>query len=149
MTSKGDKVAWIAVPSPEELPAEVSAEIGDVSERIGFLRKVLEEGPADGLEPIDKWQDVRTAGRAGTYYLVYFGADKPTEWKVELPRGGLNDPLTLKAEVLDTWGMTVTPVDEVFELKPEGRYRYTCPDRPALRLPGKPYLAVRLCKARP
>ena len=40
MTSKGDKVAWIAVPSPGELPPEVSAEIGDVSERIGFLPNV-------------------------------------------------------------------------------------------------------------
>jgi len=32
--------AWIAVPSPDELPAEVADEIGDISERIGFLPNV-------------------------------------------------------------------------------------------------------------
>src|SRR5262249_60277442 len=60
--------------------------------RIAFLRKVLEEGPPEGLEPIDKWQDVRTAGKKGEYYLVYFGRDNPTEWTFELPRAGLKDP---------------------------------------------------------
>ena len=34
------KAAWISVPSPDELPAEVATEIGDVSERIGFLPNV-------------------------------------------------------------------------------------------------------------
>ena len=32
--------AWIAVPSPDELPAEVADQIGDVTERIGFLPNV-------------------------------------------------------------------------------------------------------------
>ena len=30
---------------------------GQSTKRLGFLRKVLEEGPEGGLEPIDKWQD--------------------------------------------------------------------------------------------
>ena len=121
---------------------------GKSPDRIAFLRKVLESGPADGLEPIDKWQDARTVGKKGEYYLVYFGAAKPTEWKVELPRGGLNQPLKLRAEILDTWEMTVTPVERVFHLKPTGRYLYTCANPPTIRLPGKPYLAIRFRKAR-
>jgi uncharacterized peroxidase-related enzyme len=41
MTTDHDvHAAWIAVPSPEELPVEVSDEIGDVSKRIGFLPNV-------------------------------------------------------------------------------------------------------------
>lgn len=32
--------AWIVVPSAEELPAEVSDQIGDISERIGFVPNV-------------------------------------------------------------------------------------------------------------
>jgi uncharacterized peroxidase-related enzyme len=32
--------AWIAVPSPDGLPAEVAEEIGDISERIGFVPNV-------------------------------------------------------------------------------------------------------------
>lgn len=122
---------------------------GKSMERIAFLRKVLEEGPAQGWEPIDKWQDVRTAGRKGEYYLVYFGNEKPTEWKVELPRGGLKEPLKLRAEILDTWGMTVTPIEGTFTLTPSGRYLYMCPDRPTIRLPGKPYVALRFRTASP
>src|SRR5512134_704285 len=34
------RAAWIAVPSPDALPPEVTAEIGDVSERIGFVPNV-------------------------------------------------------------------------------------------------------------
>jgi hypothetical protein len=52
----------------------------------------------------------------------------------------------LRVEVIDTWAMTVTAVKGVFEAKATGRYRLTCPDRPTLRLPGKPYLALRIRK---
>src|SRR5262245_61900302 len=53
---------------------------GQSPSRIAFLRKVLEDGPPDGLEPIDKWQNAHTAGKKGEYYLVYFGKEHPTEW---------------------------------------------------------------------
>jgi hypothetical protein len=48
---------------------------GQSPARIAFLRTILDAGPAEGINPIDKWQDLRTAGAAGEYYLVYFGAD--------------------------------------------------------------------------
>ncbi len=32
--------AWIPVPSPDGLPAEVADEIGDISERIGFVPNI-------------------------------------------------------------------------------------------------------------
>src|SRR5437868_1371421 len=56
---------------------------GKSPERIAFLRKVLEDGPKDGMEPIDKWQDDRTAGKRGAYYIVYFGKERPKEWAVD------------------------------------------------------------------
>lgn len=115
---------------------------GKSPERIAFLRKVLEEGPASGLEPIDKWQDERTAGKRGEYYLVYFGKEKPTEWAVGVPSSGLKEPLTLTAEVLDTWNMTVTPVSGRFTVKPAAKGRMVSEGK--IELPGKPYLAVRL-----
>ena len=41
MSTNGDvEPAWIAVPSPDDLPAEVADEIGDVAERIGFMPNV-------------------------------------------------------------------------------------------------------------
>ena len=41
MTHNRDQdAAWIAVPSPDELPTEVEDEIGDVAKRIGFMPNV-------------------------------------------------------------------------------------------------------------
>jgi hypothetical protein len=120
---------------------------GKSPERIAFLRKILEAGPPEGLEPIDKWQDHRTAGKKGEYYLVYFGKDRPAEWKFELPRAGVTGPLKLRVEVIDTWGMTVAPVKGAFTATPKGRYLLTCEDRPTVRLPGRPYMALRIRKA--
>ena len=58
---------------------------GQSPARLAFLRKVLERRPPEGLEPIDKWQDPHIAGKAGEYYLIYFGKERPTEWLFELP----------------------------------------------------------------
>src|SRR5262245_36882656 len=117
---------------------------GKSTDRIAFLRKVLEDGPRDGIEPIDKWQDDRTAGKKGEYYLVYFGKEKPTEWAVDLPRAGVDRPVSLTAEVLDTWNMTAKAVPGTFTLKPNGRYRLTADPPATIALPGTPYLAIRL-----
>ncbi len=51
---------------------------GQSPARLAFLRKILEAAPPDGLEPIDKWQDPHVAGKAGEYYLIYFGKERPT-----------------------------------------------------------------------
>lgn len=117
---------------------------GKSPDRIAFLRKVIEDGPKDGLEPIDKWQDDRTAGKKGDYYLLYFGKDKPTTWNVELPQAGVKDTLKLRVEVLDTWNNTVTPVRDEFTVKPNGRYRLIADPPVSITLPGTPYLALRI-----
>ena len=46
---------------------------GQSPARIAFLRKIIEGGPREGLEPIDKWQDAPVAGKKGEFYLVYLG----------------------------------------------------------------------------
>jgi hypothetical protein len=117
---------------------------GQSPPRIAFLRTILKEGPAEGLEPIDKWQEPRIAGKKGEYYLIYLGKETPTEWAFALPRAGLNDPLTLRVEVIDTWDMTITPLDGTFEVEPRDNYTLACPGRPRIGLPGKPYMALRL-----
>ena len=116
---------------------------GQSPPRIAFLRKVLEEGPTEGLEPIDKWQDGHIAGRKGSYYLIYFGKEKPTQWTFVLPTADFREPMKLKGEVLDTWNMTITPLPGIFEVRPADRYAYTCTNQPTVKLPGKPYLALR------
>ena len=54
---------------------------GESPARIAFLRDVLNEAPPEGIEPIDKWQNSRMGGRAGQYYLLYFGEAAPTAWR--------------------------------------------------------------------
>ena len=53
-------------------------------------------------------------------------------------------PLTLTAEVLDTWAMTVKPVPGRFTLRQKGGYRLAADPPASIPLPGSPYLAVRL-----
>jgi hypothetical protein len=117
---------------------------GQSPARIAFLKQVLETGPAEGLEPIDKWQDERTAGKAGEYYLIYFGKERPTEWSFELPKAGLKEGMRFAVEVLDTWEMTTAPVAGAFTIKAEGSYRYRGEGRGAVKLPGRPYIALRI-----
>jgi uncharacterized peroxidase-related enzyme len=40
LTDRNAQGAWIPVPSPDELPAEVADEIGEIAERIGFVPNV-------------------------------------------------------------------------------------------------------------
>jgi hypothetical protein len=120
--------------------------------RIAFLRKMIESGPPDGLDPVDKWQDDRTAGKPAQYYLIYFGKEKPTEWTFDLPGGPpgkheLSDGMSFRVEVLDTWDMTTTPVDGTFKIKAEGAYRYRAEGPNPVKLPGKPYMALRITRA--
>ncbi|HEX3357687.1 MAG TPA: DUF5060 domain-containing protein [Tepidisphaeraceae bacterium] len=112
--------------------------------RITFLKDVLDSSPAQGIDPIDKWQDHRTAGLAGEYYLVYFGKDRPTEWLFELPRAGLSEGMAFGVEIIDTWNMTITPANGVFKIVQDGTYRYHAAGLPKIKLPGNPYIALRI-----
>jgi len=121
---------------------------GQSPARIAFLRKILEEGPAEGLEPIDKWQNCPFAGKHGEYYLGYFGRETLREWPFELYKAGLSDGMKFKVEVIDTWDMTITPVKGVFEIKKRDNYYYADKDGRTVPLPGKPYMAIRICRIR-
>jgi hypothetical protein len=106
---------------------------GKSPERITFFRRILEESPKEGLEPFGRREvsenGYPTAGKAGEYYLTYFGARQPAQETFRLPEGG-----RYRAEIIDTWEMVVTVLEETSES------RFT------IDLPGKPYIAVRLRK---
>jgi hypothetical protein len=116
---------------------------GESPERIAFLRKILEEGPAN-LDPIDKWQDPDTAGLPGEYYLVYFGREAPESWPFQLYKTGVREGQVYEAEIIDTWNMTIDPVPGQFVTTRKDGYHYIDKDGRAVRLPGKPYHAIRL-----
>ncbi len=122
---------------------------GESPARLAFLKKVLATAPAEGIEPIDKWQDCPIGGQPGKYYLVYFGKETPSNWVFEIPKPPLGklqsaDGLKFTVEILDTWNMTVTPVSGIFTLQKKDGYAYVDKDGRSIALPGKPYLAIRI-----
>jgi hypothetical protein len=117
---------------------------GESPARIAFLRKILEEGPAGGLDPIDKWQNWNMAGKPGEFYLLYFGRETPSSWPFALFREGLADGMEFKVEIIDTWAMTITQADGVFTAKKKDRYSFVDRDGREVALPGKPGIALRI-----
>jgi len=123
--------------------------MGESPPRLAFLRKILEAGPAEGIEPIDEFYETHIGGKAGQYYLVYFGEEKPTTWTFALPRdppakNALAAGMKFHVDVLDTWNMTQTPVDGVFTLGKSVTYAFSAVDGAAIALPGRPYMALRI-----
>jgi hypothetical protein len=100
---------------------------GESAPRIAFLRKIVESAPAD-MNPI-AGSYYPCIGRAGEEYLEYLDYHQPAELTFELPASG-----RFRADVIDTWEMKITPVEGQFSGKAE------------LKLPGRPYLAVRFRK---
>jgi hypothetical protein len=137
--------------------------IGESVARIAFLRRIMEEGPEEGLDPVkstgayrialaggldnvvvqqlftpppgeEGWPRVQawwpTAGQPHKYYLSYMGENQASEFTVAVPPGEKYD-----AVLIDTWGMTETPLAE-------GVSRGD-----VLRFAPKPYQAVLLRRA--
>jgi hypothetical protein len=102
---------------------------GESPAKIQFLRKIMEEGPQLGQTSINfKW-DAAAGGVDSEYYLVYFGSSRPAFRLLQLPEG-----IQFKIDLIDTWEMTITPLEALFE----GACR--------VPLPGKPYQAIRIRK---
>ena len=122
---------------------------GQSPPRLAFLKKVLDDAPPEGIEPIDKWQHPEYGGQPGQYYLLYFGKQTPHSWEFLLPKPPLAKVqsaagMKFTAEVVDTWNMTVTPVEAVFTLKKKDDYFFGDKDGRSIELPGKPYMAIRI-----
>ncbi|HVW19647.1 MAG TPA: DUF5060 domain-containing protein [Opitutaceae bacterium] len=123
---------------------------GQSPARLKFLRRVMEGAPPEGINPIDKWQekDLNVGGKPGEYYLVYFGREPMSSWKFELYKTGLKGGEKFKAEVLDTWNMTVADAG-TFTTQAESKtnnYYFEDAQQRSIALPGRPYLAIRLTR---
>ena len=100
---------------------------GSSPARIAFLRRVMEEGPAEGLNPLPSAWDLPCAGIEDEYYLFYFGFNQPRfrEFKMKAD-------IRYTVELLDTWNMTVEKLSGSYE----GDFR--------IDLPGRTYMALRM-----
>jgi hypothetical protein len=119
---------------------------GQSPARLHFLKSILDTAPSTGIDPIDKWQDLRTAGKPGEYYLIYFGQEQPTRWTFELPRHELAAGMRFRADLIDTWNMTVEPIEGHFEIVVDGTYRYHDKSGRSITLPGLKFMAIRLTR---
>jgi hypothetical protein len=116
--------------------------------RIAFLRKLMEESPAPLSLP-DVSRDNLTAAAGEGYYLIYFGKQMNDNWLFNLPAKNGSFP-KLKAgkryqvDIIDTWDMTIKTSPLIFETAPENDYRLYDKDLKKVRLPLKPYIALRV-----
>jgi hypothetical protein len=81
--------------------------------------------PAERQEPASFYPVLR---RGDDYFLIYFGSAQPSRFTVFLPLGQ-----TYEADLIDTWNMTITPIQAV-------RSGQVVP------LPARPYQALRLIR---
>jgi Domain of unknown function (DUF5605) len=94
------------------------------------------------------------AGKPGEYYLVYFGKMSPGKWKFQLSRRSRKPPSELaggmkfQVDVIDTWNMTITPVDGAFTLNEvkDGEYTAFDTEGRSIDVPDKPWMALRITK---
>ncbi len=120
--------------------------------RIAFLRKIVEECP-NPLQMADVSRDNITSTAGGGVYIIYFGNQICNSWLFNLPirnaaaAYGYKRPAKgtrFKVEIIDTWEMTIKTYPETFETSQETDYRVYDKDYKNVRLPLKPYIALRI-----
>jgi hypothetical protein len=120
---------------------------GNSWKRAAFTKKLLTEtGP---LEMADVSRDFKTATNGKGTYLIYFGKEINETWSFNLPHknASFERPKAgtkYKVEVIDTWNMSVSSVNLVFVVTEPNDYRLLDKDNQKVRLPLKPYIALRI-----
>ncbi|MES2238933.1 MAG: DUF5060 domain-containing protein [Bacteroidota bacterium] len=122
--------------------------LGTSWKRIAFLRDIIEKAPAP-LFMSDISRDYVTSSAGSNYYLIYFGKEIQESWLFNLPaKNGSLEKLKagkkFKVEIIDTWDMTIQTYPELFETTTENDYRIYSKDLKKVRLPLKPYMALRI-----
>ena len=79
---------------------------GESPARIAFLREIMEAGPT--LDPYGTNWDLTQAGD-DDYRLIYVGRHRPAAKTLKLPEGR-----HYTVDIIDTWGMTITPLEGTF-----------------------------------
>ena len=103
---------------------------GESPERIKFLRGIIESAPAHmNPIPLFTWMPFSCIGIENEYYLGYLNDAQPRSMVITLPQNS-----EFEVEVIDTWNMTITPINKKFS------------GRSLIELPGKPYMALRITK---
>ena len=116
--------------------------------RIAFLRTLVEQCP-NPLQMADLGRDHQTSTAGNGYYLVYLGKEINDSWLFSLPAKNagydrLKPGQRFKVEIIDTWDMTIQACPLVFETSEINDYRVYDKELKRVRLPLKPYIALRI-----
>lgn len=125
---------------------------GESWKRVAFLRNIVEQCP-NPLQMADISRDMKTATGGDTYFIVYLGKEINDTWLFNLPIKNASRKFgykravpgtRFKVEIIDTYNMTITACPEIFEVSNEVDYRVYDKDMKKVRLPLRPYLALRI-----
>lgn len=114
---------------------------GESAPRLAFLKQIMDDGPAPGINALQPDWDYDIGGVDNQYYVRYFGESEPTEWEAVLPSGVGH---SYQVDLIDTWNMTVTSAG-VFTMAKVPRGAQD-PARPVISLPGSKWIAVRFTR---
>ncbi|WP_240929970.1 DUF5605 domain-containing protein [Streptomyces coryli] len=127
-TCQGGYVTHAESYGPRPWSAEGGRLTGEAADRIAFLRHVLESAPP-GLTHNPRYYDASTLETPDGYVLQYLGPHRYPYRRFELAEG------SWRAEVIDTWRMTVSAP------------RALSGGRAEVQLPADPYCAIRIRRA--
>jgi Domain of unknown function (DUF5605)/Domain of unknown function (DUF5060)/Protein of unknown function (DUF4038) len=121
---------------------------GSSWKRIAFLRNIVEQCP-NPLQMADLGRDHRTSTAGNGYYIIYLGKECNDSWQFNLPAKNagyerLKEGKRFKVEIVDTWDMTIQTCPMTFETTDVIDYRVYDKEMKRVRLPLKPYLALRI-----
>jgi hypothetical protein len=120
---------------------------GKSPQRLAFYRRTMESSPAEGIEPIDRNAEATIGGQAGEFYFVYFGRHAPPkDWVLKLPAKGLAAGTQMHVDVIDTWNMTTTPVDQVFTMSGLKDGYVTAENGAVVAMPDRPGILLRVTR---
>lgn len=102
---------------------------GESGKRIAFLRRMFEAMPARVQAGTSEYGAFGELRAGDDFFLYYYGVHQHRVKELQLPEGA-----QYRAEVLDAWDCTVTPVPG------------TCSGACAVPMPGKPFCALRLTR---
>lgn len=113
--------------------------------RIQFLRNIIEK--TGYLEPVDSfWGAYNIARSESGDILIYLGKTKKSKWPFAITRDSkIPDGTRYKAQVIDTWNMTITPVNREFTTNLKDGV-ITDTQHQVIKLPKNHYVAIWLKK---
>ncbi len=125
---------------------------GESWKRIPFTRQIIEDIP-NPLQTADVSRDHKIATAGNGFYFVYFGMEMHDSWTFDLPSKNADydklEPGTkFKIDIIDTWNMTITPYNEIFETGEVSDYRLYDIKNRKIRLPLQPYLLLRIIEVK-